>query len=157
MPFGGIHPCRPTGLPSATWSSPGFTLADGILVEGNKRFERIYDNLISSNKNGIRLIPTLCGGGQPLSGGGPSVDGPHSLPTRCTSTTTRSRAIRNGLFSRTRPSSATGLPEALNNLYMGNDFRIERRMVIYLTRSRGTVIDANYFEQSPRQVRAWYR
>ena len=44
-----------------------------------------------------------------------------------------------------------GLAGALNNLYMGNDFELNGGG-IYLTRSRGTVIDANYFEQSPRQV-----
>jgi parallel beta-helix repeat protein len=44
-----------------------------------------------------------------------------------------------------------GLSEALNNLYMGNDFE-ENGGAIYVTRSRGTVIEANYFEESPRQV-----
>jgi parallel beta-helix repeat protein len=44
-----------------------------------------------------------------------------------------------------------GLTETLNNLYMGNDFE-ENGGAIYLTRSRGTVIEANYFEESPRQV-----
>ena len=45
-----------------------------------------------------------------------------------------------------------GLTEALNNLYMGNDFEENGGGAIYLTRSRGTVIDANYFEGSPREV-----
>ena len=36
----------------------GFTAGDGILVEGTND-SNIYDNLIASNKNGIRLIPTV--------------------------------------------------------------------------------------------------
>ena len=35
---------------------------------------------------------------------------------------------------------------------MGNDFEENGGGAIYLTRSRGTVIDANYFEGSPREV-----
>ena len=53
------HRCRPTGSPSAIWSSPDFPAGDGILVEGTNS-SNIYDNLISNNKNGIRLIPTVC-------------------------------------------------------------------------------------------------
>ena len=44
-----------------------------------------------------------------------------------TSPTTRSRAIRNGPFLRTRFMVGHGLSETLNNLYMGNDFEAERR------------------------------
>jgi hypothetical protein len=44
-----------------------------------------------------------------------------------------------------------GVSEALNNLYMGNDLE-QNGTALYLTRSRGTVIDANYFEGSARQV-----
>ena len=44
-----------------------------------------------------------------------------------------------------------GLTETLNNLYMGNNLE-SNAGAIYLTRSRGTVISANYFEGSAHQV-----
>ena len=44
-----------------------------------------------------------------------------------------------------------GLTEAMNNLYMGNNLEANAG-AIYLTRSRGTVISANYFEGSGREV-----
>jgi parallel beta-helix repeat protein len=44
-----------------------------------------------------------------------------------------------------------GLTEAMNNLYMGNNLEANGGG-IYLTRSRGTVIAANYFEGSSLQV-----
>ena len=49
------------------------------------------------------------------------------------------------------PLVGHGLTEALNNLYMGNDLEANGG-AIYLTRSRGNVIDANYFEGSAREV-----
>ncbi len=44
-----------------------------------------------------------------------------------------------------------GLSEMLNNIYMGNDLEANGGG-IYLTRSRGTVIEDNYFEGTPREV-----
>ena len=43
----------------------GFSGGDGILVEGTNS-SNIYDNLITNNKNGIRLIPTVVQQGHPV-------------------------------------------------------------------------------------------
>jgi len=127
----------------------GFTGGDGILVEGTNS-SNIYDNLIAGNKNGIRLIPTLCASAHPIHCG-TSVDG---LPYAANAIHVTYNQITNnaqwGIFEDT-VLVGHGLTETLNNLYMGNDFE-ENGGAIYLTRSRGSVIEANYFEQSPRQV-----
>ena len=60
----GIHTMPTNRISIRNMVITGFTAGDGILVEGTND-SNIYDNLIDSNKNGIRLIPTLCGG-QPL-------------------------------------------------------------------------------------------
>jgi parallel beta-helix repeat protein len=126
----------------------GFTGGDGILVEGTNS-SNIYDNLISSNKNGIRLIPSFCGG-QPVQCG-ISVNGP---PYAANAIHVTNNQITNNLQWAIVEDAIVvgrGLSEMLNNIYMGNDLEANGGG-IYLTRSRGTVIEANYFEGTPREV-----
>jgi parallel beta-helix repeat protein len=126
-----------------------FGFSDGILVEGTNS-SNIYDNLIANNKNGIRLIPTLCSGG-PAIHCGPSVAGsPYAANAIHVTNNQITNNAQWAIFEDT-VVEGHGLSETLNNLYMGNDFE-ENGGAIYLTRSRGTVISANYFEQSARQV-----
>ncbi len=54
----GIHTMPTNRITIRNMVITGFTAGDGILVEGTNS-SNIYDNLISSNKNGIRLIPTV--------------------------------------------------------------------------------------------------
>jgi nitrous oxidase accessory protein NosD len=126
-----------------------FSGGDGILVEGTNS-SNIYDNLIGGNKNGIRLIPTFCSTGHPVRCGA-AVDG---LPYAANAIHVTYNQITNnwqfGIWEDT-VVVGRGVSEALNNLYMGNDLE-QNGTAIYLTRSRGTVIDANYFEGSARQV-----
>jgi nitrous oxidase accessory protein NosD len=126
-----------------------FNGGDGILVEGTDS-SNIYDNLIGGNKNGIRLIPTFCSTGHPVRCGA-AVDG---LPYAANAIHVTYNQITNnwqfGIWEDT-VVVGRGVSEALNNLYMGNDLE-QNGTAIYLTRSRGTVIDANYFEGSARQV-----
>jgi parallel beta-helix repeat protein len=142
----GIHTLPTNRITIRNMVIRGFS--DGILIEGTNS-SNIYDNMISSNKNGIRLIPTLCGG-QPMQCG-TSVNGSpftaNAIHVNYNQITGNSQWA---IFEDTI-MVGHGLCEALNNLYMGNDFE-ENGGAIYLTRSRGTVIEANYFEQSPRQV-----
>jgi parallel beta-helix repeat protein len=144
----GIHTMPTNRISIRNMVITGFTAGDGILVEGTND-SNIYDNLIASNKNGIRLIPTLCGG-QPLQCG-PSVDGPPFAANAMHVTYNQITGNSQWAIFEDTTMVGHGLSEALNNLYMGNDFELNGGG-IYLTRSRGTVIDANYFEQSPRQV-----
>ena len=144
----GIHTMPTNRISIRNMVITGFTAGDGILVEGTND-SNIYDNLIASNKNGIRLIPTLCGG-QPLQCG-PSVDGPPFAANAMHVTYNQITGNSQWAIFEDTTIVGHGLSEALNNLYMGNDFELNGGG-IYLTRSRGTVIDANYFEQSPRQV-----
>jgi parallel beta-helix repeat protein len=144
----GIHTMPTNRISIRNMVITGFTAGDGILVEGTND-SNIYDNLIASNKNGIRLIPTLCGG-QPLKCG-PSVDGPPYAANAMHITYNQITGNSQWAIFEDTTIIGHGLSEALNNLYMGNDFELNGGG-IYLTRSRGTVINANYFEQSPRQV-----
>lgn len=144
----GIHTMPTNRISIRNMVITGFTAGDGILVEGTND-SNIYDNLIASNKNGIRLIPTLCGG-QPLQCG-PSVDGPPFAANAMHVTYNQITGNSQWAIFEDTTIVGHGLAGALNNLYMGNDFELNGGG-IYLTRSRGTVIDANYFEQSPRQV-----
>ncbi len=144
----GIHTMPTNRISIRNMVITGFTAGDGILVEGTND-SNIYDNLIASNKNGIRLIPTLCGG-EPLQCG-PSVDGPPFAANAMHVTYNQITGNSQWAIFEDTTIVGHGLSEALNNLYMGNDFELNGGG-IYLTRSRGTVIDANYFEQSPRQV-----
>ncbi len=144
----GIHTMPTNRISIRNMVITGFTAGDGILVEGTND-SNIYDNLIASNKNGIRLIPTLCGG-EPLQCG-PSVDGPPFAANAMHVTYNQITGNSQWAIFEDTTIVGHGLAGALNNLYMGNDFELNGGG-IYLTRSRGTVIDANYFEQSPRQV-----
>jgi parallel beta-helix repeat protein len=144
----GIHTMPTNRITIRNMVITGFSGGDGILVEGTNS-SNIYDNLITSNKNGIRLIPTLCGG-QPLQCG-PSVDGPPFAANAMHVTYNQITGNSQWAIFEDTTIIGHGLSEALNNLYMGNDFELNGGG-IYLTRSRGTIIDANYFEQSPRQV-----
>jgi parallel beta-helix repeat protein len=123
--------------------------SDGILVEGTNS-SNINDNLITNNKNGIRLIPTVCSTSRPIRCG-PSVDG---YPYAANAIHVTDNQITNNsqwaIFEDT-VLVGHGLTEALNNLYMGNNLE-GNSGAIYLTRSRGTVISANYFEGSAREV-----
>jgi Right handed beta helix region len=144
----GIHTLPTNRITIRNMAITGFSGGDGILVEGTNS-SNIYDNLISNNKNGIRLIPTLCGG-RPLQCGG-SIDGsPYAANAMHV---THNQITNNSQWAIFEDTTIIGhgLSEALNNLYMANDFELNGG-AIYLTRSRGTVIEANYFEQSPRQV-----
>ncbi|HET6218151.1 MAG TPA: hypothetical protein VFE27_14095 [Acidobacteriaceae bacterium] len=144
----GIHTMPTNRITIRNMVITGFTAGDGILVEGTNS-SNIYDNLISSNKNGIRLIPTLCGG-QPLQCGA-SVNGSPYAANAIHVTYNQITSNSQWAIFEDTPIIGHGLSEALNNLYMGNDFELNGG-AIYLTRSRGTVIEANYFEQSPREV-----
>ena len=144
----GIHTMPTNRITIRNMVVTGFTGGNGILVEGTNS-SNIYDNLISGNKNGIRLIPTLCGG-QPLQCGG-SVNGSPYAANAMHVTHNQITGNAQWAIYEDTPVIGHGLSEALNNLYMGNDFE-ENGGGIYLTRSRGTIIEANYFEGSPRQV-----
>jgi parallel beta-helix repeat protein len=123
--------------------------SDGILVEGTNS-SNIYDNLISSNKNGIRLIPTLCSTTRPIHCG-PSVDGYPYAANAIHITNNQITGNSQWAIFEDTVLVGHGLTEALNNLYMGNNLE-GNAGAIYLTRSRGTVISANYFEGSGREV-----
>jgi hypothetical protein len=144
----GIHTMPTNRITIRNMVIRDFKGGDGILVEGTNS-SNIYDNLISGNKNGIRLIPTLCGG-EPVACGG-SVNG---APYAANAIHVRDNQITGNAqwaVIEDTPVIGHGLTEALNNSYMGNDFELNGG-AIDLTRSRGTVIEGNYFEMSPRQV-----
>ncbi len=143
----GIHLMPTNRITVRNMVITGFS--DGILVEGTNS-SNIYDNLISSNKNGIRLIPTVCSTSRPIHCG-TSVEG---YPYAANAIHVTGNQITNNsqwaIFEDT-VLVGHGLTEALNNLYMGNNLE-GNAGAIYLTRSRGTVISANYFEGSGREV-----
>lgn len=145
----GIHTMPTNRITIRNMVISNFSGGDGILVEGTNS-SNIYDNLITNNKNGIRLIPTVCGGGKPVRCG-PSENG---LPYAANAMhVTDNQIMANSGWAIFEDSVMVGhgLTEALNNLYMANDLE-GNGGAIYLTRSRGTVIAANYFEGSPREV-----
>jgi parallel beta-helix repeat protein len=127
----------------------GFSGGDGILVEGTNS-SNIYDNLIANNKNGIRLIPTVCTTTRPIRCG-PSVEGyPYATNAIHVTDNQITTSTQWAIFE-DAVVIGHGLTEAMNNLYMGNNLEANAG-AIYLTRSRGTVISANYFEGSGREV-----
>ncbi len=146
----GIHTMPTNRITIRNMVITGFTGGDGILVEGTNS-SNIYDNLISNNKNGIRLIPTVCSSGHPLHCG-TSESGPPFAANAIHVTDNQITSNAQWAIVEDTVMVGHGLSETLNNLYMGNDFEANGAGAIYLTRSRGTIISANYFEGSPRQV-----
>jgi Right handed beta helix region len=146
----GIHTMPTNRITIRNMIITGFSGGDGILVEGTNS-SNIYDNLISNNKNGIRLIPTVCSSGQPLHCG-PSASGPPFAANAIHITDNQITSNAQWAIFEDTVMVGHGLSETLNNLYMGNDFEANGVGAIYLTRSRGTIITANYFEGSPREV-----
>jgi hypothetical protein len=146
----GIHTMPTNRITIRNMVITGFSGGDGILVEGTNS-SNIYDNLISNNKNGIRLIPTVCSSGQPLRCG-TSATGPPFAANAIHVTDNQITSNAQWAIFEDTVMVGHGLSETLNNLYMGNDFEANGVGAIYLTRSRGTIITANYFEGSPRQV-----
>jgi hypothetical protein len=145
----GIHTMPTNRISIRNMVVTGFSSGDGILVEGTNS-SNIYDNLISNNKNGIRLIPSVCAPGPPIRCGA-SMEG---LPYAANAIhVTNNQIMSNSQWAIFEDTILVGhgLTETLNNLYMGNDLEANGG-AIYLTRSRGTVIDANYFEGSAREV-----
>jgi parallel beta-helix repeat protein len=146
----GIHTMPTNRITIRNMVITGFSGGDGILVEGTNS-SNIYDNLISSNKNGIRLIPTLCSTGHPPHCG-TSASGPPFAANAIHVTDNQITGNAQWAIFEDTVMVGHGLSEALNNLYMGNDLEANGAGAIYLTRSRGTIITANYFEGSPREV-----
>jgi parallel beta-helix repeat protein len=144
----GIHTLPTNRISIRNMVITGFSGGDGILVEGTNS-SNIYDNMITSNKNGIRLIPSFCGG-QPVQCGA-SVNGPPYAANAIH--VTNNQITNNSQWAIIEDAIVVGhgLSESLNNIYMGNDLE-GNGGGIYLTRSRGAVIEANYFEGSPREV-----
>jgi parallel beta-helix repeat protein len=146
----GIHTMPTNRISIRNMVIIGFSSGDGILVEGTNS-SNIYDNLIANNKNGIHLIPTVCGTSKPVHCG-ISEDGypyaTNAIHVRDNQISTNSQwaVFEDAVLV------GHGLTEALDNLYEGNNFEANRVGAIYLTRSRGTIIAANYFEGSPREV-----
>jgi parallel beta-helix repeat protein len=126
-----------------------FTGGDGILVEGTNS-SNIYDNLITNNKNGIHLIPTVCGTAHPIHCGRSEDGYPYATNAIHVTDNQITGSTQWAIFE-DAVMVGHGLTEALNNLYMGNNLE-SNAGAIYLTRSRGTVISANYFEGSGREV-----
>ena len=141
----GIHMLPTNRITIRNMVISGFS--DGILVEGTNS-SNIYDNLISNNKNGIRLIPTVCS-----AAAAPSTAEQLRRVVRPLLRTLIPRYLQSdhqqcavGYFWRTRfHGYGHGLSETLNNLYMGNDLEENGVGAIYLTRSRGPIITANCF------------
>jgi parallel beta-helix repeat protein len=143
----GIHLMPTNRVTVRNMSISGFS--DGILVEGTNS-SNISDNLITNNKNGIRLIPTVCSTSHPIHCG-PSVEGyPYAANAIHVTYNQITSNAQWAIFEDT-VLVGHGLTEALNNLYLGNNLE-GNGGAIYLTRSRGTVISANYFEGSAREV-----
>jgi parallel beta-helix repeat protein len=146
----GIHTLPTNRITIRNMVISGFSGGDGILVEGTNS-SNIYDNLISNNKNGIRLIPTVCSSNAPLHCG-TSASGPPFAANAIHVTYNQITSNAQWAIFEDTVMVGHGLSETLNNLYMGNDFEENGVGAIYLTRSRGTIITANYFEGSPREV-----
>jgi parallel beta-helix repeat protein len=146
----GIHMLPTNRITIRNMVISGFSGGDGILVEGTNS-SNIYDNLISNNKNGIRLIPTVCSSSAPLHCG-TSESGPPFAANAIHVTYNQITSNAQWAILEDTVMVGHGLSETLNNLYMGNDLEENGVGAIYLTRSRGTIITANYFEGSPREV-----
>jgi parallel beta-helix repeat protein len=146
----GIHTLPTNRITIRNMVISGFSGGDGILVEGTNS-SNIYDNLISNNKNGIRLIPTVCSSSAPLHCG-TSESGPPFAANAIHVTDNQITSNAQWAIFEDTVMVGHGLSETLNNLYMGNDLEENGVGAIYLTRSRGTIITANYFEGSPREV-----
>jgi parallel beta-helix repeat protein len=146
----GIHTLPTNRITIRNMVISGFSGGDGILVEGTNS-SNIYDNLISNNKNGIRLIPTVCSNSAPLHCG-TSESGPPFAANAIHVTDNQITSNAQWAIFEDTVMVGHGLSETLNNLYMGNDLEENGVGAIYLTRSRGTIITANYFEGSPREV-----
>jgi parallel beta-helix repeat protein len=146
----GIHMLPTNRITIRNMVISGFSGGDGILVEGTNS-SNIYDNLISNNKNGIRLIPTVCSSSAPLHCG-TSESGPPFAANAIHVTYNQITSNAQWAIFEDTVMVGHGLSETLNNLYMGNDLEENGVGAIYLTRSRGTIITANYFEGSPREV-----
>jgi parallel beta-helix repeat protein len=145
----GIHLLPTNRISVRNMVISGFSAGDGILVEGTNS-SNIYDNLITNNKNGIRLIPTVCTTTHPIHCG-TSVDGYPYAPNAIHVTGNQITNNAGWAIFEDAVMVGHGLTEALNNLYLGNNLE-GNGGAIYLTRSRGTVISANYFEGSAREV-----
>ena len=78
----GIHLLPTNRITVRNMAIMEFSNGDGILVEGTNS-SNIEDNLISGNRNGIRLIPTLCSGSQPIQCGA-SINGAPMRRMPCT-------------------------------------------------------------------------
>jgi nitrous oxidase accessory protein NosD len=151
----GIHLLPTNRITVRNMAIMEFSNGDGILVEGTNS-SNIEDNLISGNRNGIRLIPTLCSGSQPIQCGASVNGAPYAANAIHV---THNQITHNAHWAIFEDAVIVGhgLTESQNNLYEGNNFE-ENGLAgpafgaIYLTRSRGDIITANYFEKSPRQV-----
>jgi parallel beta-helix repeat protein len=126
-----------------------FSGGDGILIEGTNS-SNVYDNLITNNKNGIHLIPTVCGTAHPVHCGRSEDGYPYATNAIHVTDNQITGSTQWAIFEDAL-MVGHGLTEALNNLYMGNNLE-SNAGAIYLMRSRGAVISANYFEGSTRQV-----
>jgi hypothetical protein len=151
----GIHLLPTNRITVRNMAIMEFSGGDGILVEGTNS-SNIEDNLITGNKDGIRLIPTLCSGTQPIECAA-SVNG---VPYAANAIHVTHNQITNnshwGIFE-DAVIVGHGLTESQNNSYEGNNLEENGSAgpsfgAIYLTRSRGDVISANYFEKSPREI-----
>jgi hypothetical protein len=150
----GIHLLPTNRITVRNMAIIGFSNGDGILVEGTNS-SNIYDNLIVNNKNGIRLIPTLCSASLPIHCGA-SGDVPYAANAIHV---THNQIAANSQWAIYEDAVMVGhgLTESENNLYQGNNFEENGSAgpmfgAMNLTRSRGDVISANYFEKSPRQI-----
>ncbi len=114
----GIHMLPTNRISIRNMVITGFSGGDGILVEGTNS-SNIYDNMITSNKNGIRLIPSFCGG-QPVQCG-TTVQGPPYAANAIH--VTYNQITNNSQWAIVEDAIVVGrgLTEMLNNLYMGND------------------------------------
>ena len=134
----------------------GFSSGDGIKVEGTNS-ANIYDNLITNNLNGVHLIPTICSASYPYTcsstGSGPNVYTPNAIHIFANQIADN---IHWGIFD-DRNQNAGGLTGSLNNLAAYNDLEnnglgTSAYGSFYAMHSYGWIIEANYFEGSPRAV-----
>ena len=116
----GIHTMPTNRITIRNMVITGFTGGDGILVEGTNS-SNIYDNLISNNKNGIRLIPTVCSSSAPIHCG-TSASGPPFAANAIHVTDNQITSNAQWAIFEDTVMVGHGLSETLNNLYMGNDF-----------------------------------
>lgn len=151
----GIHLYPTNRVTIRNMNIQGFSNGDGITVEGTNS-SNIYDNLISNNKNGVHLIPTLCNNSFPYTcsptGSGSNAFTPNAIHVFANQIAVNSNwAIWND-----RDSNPGGLTGSLNNSYRDNDLENNGTSpnggAIYDMHSRATVIEGNYFEGSPHHV-----